>query len=191
MRYFYDTEFKEDGKTIDLISIGIVCEDGREYYAVSNEFDTRRVAQDNWLMQNVMSSIDHVQFVVADFEGKPLVRDLYVTDPAAISKAQMAQDILDFTAGTEVEWWNWYGAYDHVALCQIWGRMLDLPKGMPMYSNDIKQLHKQADFCGMPKQPDGLHNALEDAKFNVVRWWYLTQLLEKRAMSDAHLLVKD
>jgi hypothetical protein len=30
MRYWLDTEFIEDGKTIDLISIGIVAEDGRE-----------------------------------------------------------------------------------------------------------------------------------------------------------------
>src|SRR4051812_11038169 len=34
MKYFYDTEFLEDGQTIELISIGIVAEDGREYYAV-------------------------------------------------------------------------------------------------------------------------------------------------------------
>lgn len=30
--YCYDTEFLEDGRTIDLISIGIVCEDGRSPY---------------------------------------------------------------------------------------------------------------------------------------------------------------
>ena len=35
MKYFYDTEFIEDGSTIELISIGVVAEDGREYYAVS------------------------------------------------------------------------------------------------------------------------------------------------------------
>ena len=39
MRIFYDTEFLDDGKTIDLISIGMVAEDGRELYAVSSEFD--------------------------------------------------------------------------------------------------------------------------------------------------------
>lgn len=53
MKYFIDTEFLEGtqdkrflgikyGKTpptIDLISIGIVAEDGREYYAISNEFN--------------------------------------------------------------------------------------------------------------------------------------------------------
>lgn len=32
--YAYDTEFLDDVRTIDLISISIVYEDGREYYAV-------------------------------------------------------------------------------------------------------------------------------------------------------------
>lgn len=32
MKYFIDTEFVDDGHTIDLISIGIVAEDGRELY---------------------------------------------------------------------------------------------------------------------------------------------------------------
>ena len=38
-RYFYDCEFIEDGRTIDLVSIGVVDEHGREFYAVSTEFD--------------------------------------------------------------------------------------------------------------------------------------------------------
>lgn len=29
MKYWYDTELIEDGKTIDLISVGMVAEDGR------------------------------------------------------------------------------------------------------------------------------------------------------------------
>ena len=53
MKYFLDTEFLEGTQdkrflgmkygetkpTIDLISIGIVCEDGREYYAISKDFN--------------------------------------------------------------------------------------------------------------------------------------------------------
>ena len=39
VQYFYDTEFIENGRTIDLVSIGVVAEDGREFYAVSKEFD--------------------------------------------------------------------------------------------------------------------------------------------------------
>src|SRR5712675_2913217 len=52
MRYFFDTEFYEDGKTIDLISIGIVAEDGREFYAVSQDAQLHRVS--DWVRSNVL-----------------------------------------------------------------------------------------------------------------------------------------
>jgi hypothetical protein len=35
LRVFVDTEFYEDGSTIDLISIGAARSDGAEFYAVS------------------------------------------------------------------------------------------------------------------------------------------------------------
>ena len=34
MRYFYDTEFIDDGRTVELISIGVAAEDGRECYSI-------------------------------------------------------------------------------------------------------------------------------------------------------------
>ena len=39
MRFFYDTEFIDNGRTIELISIGVAAEDGREYYGISTEFN--------------------------------------------------------------------------------------------------------------------------------------------------------
>ena len=182
MRYTYDCEFKEDGKTIDPISMGVVnMDNGEELYMVFNDFDTRRVARDQWLMDNVMSSIAHEQFVVAPFDGAPMLRDIFVTDKAAVSRDEGAELLKNFVSGDEdIEWWNWYGAYDHVMLCQLFGRMIDLPPGFPMYSNDIKQLHKQAGYCPMPKQPSGKHNALDDARFNVVRYNYLMDVLSEK-----------
>ena len=47
-RFFYDTEFIEDGTTIDLVSIGVVDENGREFYAVSTEFDPARAGLAPW-----------------------------------------------------------------------------------------------------------------------------------------------
>ena len=50
MKYFLDTEFIEGTQkkwfgqtkpTIDLISIGIIAEDGREYYAISKDFNLK------------------------------------------------------------------------------------------------------------------------------------------------------
>ena len=52
MRYWFDTEFIEDGKTIDLISIGILAEDGRELYLESSECGLTRASQ--WVKDNVI-----------------------------------------------------------------------------------------------------------------------------------------
>ena len=54
-RYFLDTEFYENGKTIDLISIGIVCSDGREFYAVNREAELDKVSP--WVRDHVLPSL--------------------------------------------------------------------------------------------------------------------------------------
>lgn len=185
MKYTYDCEFKEDGKTIDLISIGMVNMDtGAEFYAVSNEFNTRAVAKDDWLMENVMSSIEHWTMTSIDFKGGPLHRDLLVTDDAAMSRHDIAQGILDFIGDDrDVELWAWYCAYDHVAFAQLWGKMITMPDYLPFQTDDIVTLRKQAarklgvKHLEMPQQPVGNHNALADARHNVVRYNYLMELL--------------
>ena len=55
MRFFYDCEFIEDGRTIELVSIGVVAEDGREFYAVSTEFDPSRAI--DWVRRNVLDKL--------------------------------------------------------------------------------------------------------------------------------------
>ena len=54
-RYFYDCEFIEDGRTVDLVSIGMVDEFGREFYAVSTEFDDSRAVP--WVRRNVLDKL--------------------------------------------------------------------------------------------------------------------------------------
>src|ERR1700722_2268722 len=51
MKYWIDTEFIEHPCTIDLISIGLVAEDGREFYAESSEVDWTKASQ--WTLQTV------------------------------------------------------------------------------------------------------------------------------------------
>ena len=60
MKYFLDTEFLEGTQkkwfgetkpTIDLISIGIVGEDGREYYAISKDFNLKE-AWNRWQVKD-------------------------------------------------------------------------------------------------------------------------------------------
>ncbi len=42
--------------------------------------------------------------------------------------------------------------------------MIDLPKGVPMWTNDLRQEVHRLGNPELPEQPSGLHNALEDAR---------------------------
>ena len=152
MRYFYDTEFLDDGSTIDLISIGIVAEDGREYYAVSLDAGWDRILDNEWLVENVVSQLPEV----------------YGVGPEWKTRETMASEISRFIPGPRScnELWAYYAAYDHVALCQLFGRMIDLPPNIPMFSHDIKAEADRLGVYPLPVQDTGHHNALDDARWN-------------------------
>lgn len=151
MRYFIDTEFIESGLSYPLIllSIGIVAEDGREFYAV-NEDAPLELASD-WVRANV---IPHL--------GGPKV---------GITK--IGPGIIHWMTDLKPEFWGYYADYDWVVFCQLFGTMMDLPKGWPMYCRDLKQW---CDMLGNPKLPAQTsteHNALADARWNVEVWKFL------------------
>lgn len=162
MKYFYDTEFIEDGKTIDLISIGIVAEDGREYYAISTEFDESKAS--DWVKENVLVHLPNRD------------RQFSTGYHPWVSRATIKSDLLDFcdsTAFGKPEFWGYYSAYDHVALCQLFGTMMDLPKGWPMFTRDIIQECKRLGNPALPAQSKGEHHALADARWNKFAWEFL------------------
>ncbi|MYW48855.1 3'-5' exoribonuclease [Streptomyces sp. SID161] len=167
MRIYYDTEFVDDGKTIDLISIGMVREDGAELYAVSSEFDQTAVRQNPWLMENVWPSLP----IRRNPTGARGSDKLDLAHPDVRSRAQIARIVADFIHSTpNPQLWAYYSAYDHVALAQLWGPMINLPAGIPMQSDDIVTAAKLAGLTpgDLPKQADGHHNALADARHNLV-----------------------
>jgi hypothetical protein len=181
-RVFYDLEFLENGSTIDPISIGMVDDQGREYYAVNELAPWGLIEQHPWLMANVVPSLPQL----ADAPASPNLRrtnpcGVDVDDPSVRLPGRIATDVRDFllldgpnlddlSGGPNVELWAWYGAYDHVALCQLFGTMADLPRGIPMWTNDIRQEAHRAGNPALPEQPDGVHNALADARHNQVRF---------------------
>jgi hypothetical protein len=150
MKYFYDTEFIENGKTIDLISIGIVAEDGREYYAISTEFNAKKASQ--WVKDNVLIHLPERK----SNDGLAYYR----------TRAKIKWELLQFIQEPNPELWAYYADYDHVALCQLFGTMMDLPDGWPMYTRDIKQLCDNLGNPQLPIQGKGEHNALDDARWN-------------------------
>ena len=137
MKIFFDTEFIENGKTIDLISIGLVKESGESLYLQSNEYNLSKASK--WVKDNVipnlLSDCNHTRKVIAE-------------------------KVKEF-CGERPEFWAYYADYDWVVLCQLFGTMMDLPDGWPMYCRDLKQLMDDRNIES--EQEESNHNALDDA----------------------------
>ena len=158
-RVWFDTEFMEDGQTIELLSIGAVRDDGACFYAESMEADHSKANE--WVKKNVLPKLLH--------------------GSAKMPRHLIAESFRNF-CGERPEIWGYYSDYDWVVLCQLYGRMVDLPKGWPMYCLDVKQLCKS---LGSPKLPEngGAHHALADAKWTREAWKFLQGFTSARSES--------
>ena len=161
-RYFYDCEFIEDGRTIELVSIGVVAQDGREFYAVSTEFDPH--AAGAWVRRNVLDKLPSP------------------SDPSWRSRRQIRDDLFAFLLlpGLPVELWAWYAAYDHVVLGQLWGAMPAMPNEIPRLTREIRQHWEQAGCPAIPNPGGDRHNALADARLGFARWQVAQAVLAAR-----------
>ena len=133
-RYFYDCEFIEDGRTIELISIGVVAQDGREFYAVSTDFDPETAG--TWVRRNVLDKLPSP------------------SDRSWRSRSRIRDELFEFLVapGLPVELWAWYAAYDHVVLAQLWGAMPAMPNEVPRLTREIRQ-HWEAAGCPPIPEP--------------------------------------
>ena len=226
-KMFFDTEFLEGtqkeffGKTkptIDLISIGMVDEYGRQYYAISKDFnlkeawnrhdivtdDVGRETKVYWIRENVLKSIykellrkeqyarTYYWNLVEPFSYKTL-KNLIKWNGK--SNADIANDICAFIYGDdcggsgmsaiemamkyemndktkEPAFYAYFGAYDWVVFAWLFGKMINLPKGFPMYCHDLKSMMDQKGLTKEWKrkncpEPEDAHNALSDAIWNL------------------------
>lgn len=145
-RYFIDTEFIEAGPNypVCLLSIGIVRDDGSELYL---ELDGAPVGLANdWVKANVLPHLKG---------GR-----------CCMEREDIAHCIKRFVGHDIPEFWGYYADYDWVVFAQIFGTMMDLPKGWPMYCRDLKQWCDQLGNPTLPNQGSTEHNALNDARWN-------------------------
>jgi hypothetical protein len=102
-------------------------------------------------------------------------------DPAWRCRERIRDDLYDFLLepvrgrpGVRIDLWAWYAAYDHVALAQLWGAMPALPREIPRFTKDLRQLWDDRGRPALPHAPSARHNALVDARHNLARWRSLT-----------------
>lgn len=159
MRYFLDTEFSERGPEypIILISIALVAEDGRELYAIHSEISPDDC--NDWVKANVLPQLD----LNDGIDRRSTLDEI----------ADHLKSFCDAGKYGKPEFWGYYSDYDWVVFCQIFGAMINLPKGWPMYCRDIKQLCEEKGNPKLPQQGKGEHNALADARWNKIAWEFL------------------
>jgi hypothetical protein len=142
VKYWLDTEFIARPYTIDLISIGLVAEDGREFYAESSEVDWSKASL--WTLQNVRPQLD----------GKGMAR------------VDIGYAVREFTDGDEHPvFWGYFPAYDWVAFNWLFGHMDELPFHYPQLCLDIKQWAIELGDPELPQQAGARHHALLDARW--------------------------
>lgn len=202
--FIYSLSMSSTPPTIDLISIGIVSEDGREYYAISKDFNLKeawnrydekvemyygdlrnqypegRKTKVYWIRENVLKRIFNEWKMKTNGRivrlGLPIPLNemifnyknfKYCISKIGKSNKQISFEVLNFVhgyngigdwLGSTDEYYNsmiitepkdkpifygYYSAYDHVVLCWLFGKMIDLPKGFPMYTIDLKQIYDE------------------------------------------------
>ena len=194
MKYFLDTEFHEyqpqltNINTIELISIGMVSEDGKELYLISRDFSVISAFDNEWLKENVLRNIFN-EFNQNGSQKFDWIGYQEARSGKAFSNREIKEKILGFVGNDEKpEFYGYYCDYDWVVFCWLFGRMIDLPRNFPMYCRDLKQsldeavkhrflsenlsrghsnfnLEKAKEMPEYPKQ-ENEHNALADARWN-------------------------
>lgn len=150
MKYFLDTEFIEAPGHLDLISIGIVAEDGRKFYLENSEVDWGRASP--WVIANVRPH-------VVSANNRTLMGEV------AVPKSEMGDRIQAFVGVDPSQFWGYYCDYDWVALCWLFGTMMDLPKGFPFLCRDLRQALDERGLQHVKQPDDAPHHALSDAQW--------------------------
>jgi hypothetical protein len=178
MRIFYDAEFLEDGKRIHPISLGMVREDDKTLYVITADLLLLRAAyQNEWLRKNVIPHLPVKMFkgqLEWDHDHEDIKKVFFNHGHFGIR-----EQVKNFISSTpQPELWGYYSAYDHVVYAQLFGRMIDLPEGFPMFTHDLKQEMVRLGNPWVPEQLEGAHNALADARWNKETYEYLQRLRE-------------
>lgn len=186
MKFFLDTEFHEFQKdsrilgirtasvdTIELISVGIIAENGESFYEICNEFDVESAWSNDWLRDNVIHKI-FLDLLVMENELNLIqtntdefnIRNLsYLLREHGSTKLSIACGIKEFVYKNSkidnpelienweeikhlypVEFYGYYADYDWVVICWLFGRMIDMPKGFPFYCKDLKQMLDESNL---------------------------------------------
>jgi len=169
MIYALDTEFIEDGHTIALISVGVVCEDGRELYLQNQECHFQ--FGNDWVHRHVYPHLEDF-----DLARREPLRSPPTTDPHRAfnptvwrTRSEIARAVSAFIQPEQPkpQIWGYYADYDWVVLNQLYGALIHHPEHWPFYCRDLRQWLDERELEGVVQSDidASSHHALHDARW--------------------------
>jgi hypothetical protein len=166
-KVFFDTEFTGLHQGTTLISIGLISECGKSFYAELTDYDKSQI--DDWLKENVISKL-----ILKPKESNNIGKGIWtVCNNTETVKSELTLFLSQFEA---VEIWSDCLSYDWVLFNQIWKHAFNIPKNVYYIPFDICTLFKikgvdpdisREQFAfdqEVPLQSPDKHNALWDAR---------------------------
>jgi hypothetical protein len=150
-KLFFDTEFTGLHKNTTLISIGIVSECGKSFYAELNDYDKDQI--DDWIKNNVIKNLIIKKSNIRDIENIK-----YKGDVDGLKK-ELEKWLKQFK---KVEFWSDCLSYDWVLFNQIWGHAFNIPKNIYYIPFDISTLFKFRKIDPDISREEYIENKIDD-----------------------------
>ncbi len=180
-KVFFDCEFTGLHQGATLISIGLISECGKTFYAELTDYDKSQI--DDWLQTNVLDNLlmsepkdgEDEYFSATRHTDNPTGNDLYESYSVQLRcdkkvlEVELGKWLFQFES---VEVWSDCLSYDWVLFNQIFGHAFNIPKNVHYIPFDICTLFyvkgidadiNREEFAEM-SEGGQKHNALWDAK---------------------------
>ena len=197
MRLYFDTEFTGLHQGTTLISLGIISEDGRTFYAEFTDYDKAQVTP--WIQENVIQNLSFKDLQLleqhADVDYKN--RSVGLWGREYFVRANLSEWLKQFDS---VQFVSDVCHYDFVLLAELFGGALTLPENVSAACHDINQdiagfyhISERAAFDKSREEIveeslqviDGQkHNALYDAKVIKAIYEYINLTTKDRNDSE-------
>ena len=170
-KLFFDTEFTGLRKNTTLISIGIVAQNGRAFYAELTDYDKAQV--DDWLQENVIANLQ-LQSMQPN-TAEVIENTFNVLGSKQFVAAELTKWLGFLKGGFEGQYQMCADclAYDWVLFCDLFGGSFGVPNSINyipidlstlFYANGIDEDVKRETFANTAKIDGAKHNALYDAR---------------------------
>ena len=167
MNLYFDTEFTGLHKDTTLVSIGIISEDGRTFYAELTDYDKTQV--DDWLQEHVINNLSRSIGELSRMADKVVHGNIKEVSEALIKWVSQFDD---------VKIWSDCLAYDWVLFNHLFGHAFNLPSNIYYIPFDICTLFEIKGIDPDISREEFInnsvignkHNSLYDAK--VIRACY-------------------